>query len=264
MDSTAIRYASIARQFARELVSRPTWAASHLRGWFDERFLIGRHQRWAAERARTVSLGEAQRRLGLDAPKQPDPAAANSRTGGGAVRNSAIPASADASTTLAGLLSRLVEERGFVRVVEVGVGRGATTAAMLRAMDRAGAGHLWSIELPSLRRRWIDEVGSLVPAELRERWTLMLGPSRRELPKLLDRLDDVDLFVHDGVHAFHSQYGDCRTAFAHLSPGGVMIVDDVNNDGFLEAVTGCAGEVFLLDQGKQFPIGIAITRSRSS
>jgi hypothetical protein len=89
--------------------------------------------------------------------------------------------------------------------VETGVANGFSTAFALLALDRNGEGHLHSVDLPRevgrayesrhlLRGRGAcrHPVGLGVrladPAELKERWTLVLGRTQDELPPLLERL----------------------------------------------------------------------------
>lgn len=240
----------VARLLAAEAVRHPTWAAQHLWGWIDERLILRFHRRRMAEARRvTLSLDEALERLGAG-PARPAPQ-------GVSVRSSVIPTTADASPVLRALLAAIVARPGVETVVEVGVGRGATTAAMLAVMAAQDRGCLWSIELPSLRERWTDEVGMLVPRELRSRWTLVLGPARRVLSGLLRRIGPVDVFVHDGVHAYRNQRADLRTAIPNMRPGGVLVVDDVNNDAFFELFER-GFQWFVISQGKEHPIGVAV------
>jgi hypothetical protein len=110
-------------------------------------------------------------------------------------------------------------------VVEVGVARGYTSAALLAAL--APAGRLHSIDLPPLDEDERSFVGTAVPASFRERWSLQLGPSAALLAQLLERTGEIDLFLHDGDHSYRSQREDLETAWPHVRPGGVALVDDI-------------------------------------
>ncbi len=120
-------------------------------------------------------------------------------------------------------------------VVETGVERGYSSATWLVNMSRFGAGQLHSIDLP---RTDVDDpseyTGRLVPHELRARWSLTLGPSRKELPTLLQRLGQIDVFLHDADHAYTAQLEEYRTAWPFIRPGGILISDDVDNFAFIE------------------------------
>ncbi len=65
-------------------------------------------------------------------------------------------------------------------VVETGVARGLTTAAVLRALAANGTGHLWSIDLPPLAESGLSsETAAAVGLAERSRWT----PVRRLEPQ---------------------------------------------------------------------------------
>lgn len=111
-------------------------------------------------------------------------------------------------------------------IVETGVARGFSTAVILTEMARNAHGHLYSLDLPVLDAH-TGFIGAAVPVELRARWTLRLGPSRKHLPRLLREVGDVDVFLHDADHLYASQLREYRTAWDHLRPAGLLISDDV-------------------------------------
>lgn len=131
-------------------------------------------------------------------------------------------------------------------VVETGVANGFSTAFSLQALKANGAGHLHSIDLPREVGREYEpgtfyegegragippgsEPGWLIPQELKERWTLILGRSQDELPPLLERLGTVDTFMHDSEHSFDCMWFEFNAAWPALRPGGVLVSDDVNS-----------------------------------
>jgi Methyltransferase domain len=124
-------------------------------------------------------------------------------------------------------------------VVETGVARGVTTRFILEALERNGHGHLWSIDLPHLFDSTIhDQIGAAVPADRRNRWTYIKGSSRRRLPGLLAGLGSVGVFVHDSLHTARNMRFEMEAIWQVLSPGGVMLIDDVYNQSFREFVDG--------------------------
>lgn len=128
------------------------------------------------------------------------------------------------------------------RVVETGVARGVTSRFILEALERNGAGHLWSIDLPHLFEPGVhDETGAAVPSTCRARWTYVHGSSRRRLPALLRDIGPVNVFVHDSLHTARNMRFEMDEVWNILTPGGLMIVDDVCNQSFREFVTdvGC-------------------------
>jgi hypothetical protein len=118
-------------------------------------------------------------------------------------------------------------------VLETGVAAGITSATALAAMQSNGRGHLYSIDLPPLGTSKEADIGGAIPPELRERWTLEVGPSRILLPKMVERLGSLDIFLADADHSYASQLAEYRTAWPALRDGGLLISDDVANLAFV-------------------------------
>ena len=146
-------------------------------------------------------------------------------------------------------------------VVETGVARGVTTRAILHALRLHGMGHLWSIDRPPLDPALHREIGAAVPAELRSRWTLVRGTSRRELPGLLRRLGRLDLFVHDSLHTERNVRFELRNAWASMAGAGALAVDDVERNPAFEKFLATApveGIVAGADDGRSY-FGLALS-----
>ena len=105
-------------------------------------------------------------------------------------------------TYMARALRGLVHHLQPEEVVETGVAHGVRSRVILEALERNGDGRLSSIDLPwmTIPERQ-DEVGVAKPQELRDRWHFLEGSSRRRLPPLLRRKDQIDLFIHDSLHS---------------------------------------------------------------
>jgi predicted O-methyltransferase YrrM len=112
-------------------------------------------------------------------------------------------------------------------IVETGVLYGASSAHLLAALARNEEGTLYSIELG--RKPWEPPHDHFVPEELRDRWRLIIGDSRRELPALLEWCSPIDMFYHDSLHTFEHMTWEFRTALPHIGPGGILASDDVLN-----------------------------------
>lgn len=110
-----------------------------------------------------------------------------------------------------------------------------TTSVVLHALRANGRGAVWSVELPPKEKNADRTVGILVPDDLKDRWHLRRGSSRRELPRLLRSLGHVDLFIHDSRHSYRNMRREFRTVWPFLREGGVLIADDIDgNDAFRE------------------------------
>jgi predicted O-methyltransferase YrrM len=127
----------------------------------------------------------------------------------------------------------LIQHRSLRTVVETGVAHGVTSRIMLEALDRNGAGHLWSVDLPPLEREWRKQVGMAVAPYAARRWSYIEGTSRLHLPALLARLHAIDLFVHDSLHTERNVRFELGQAWPALNAGGAIVVDDIDaNNGF--------------------------------
>lgn len=114
-------------------------------------------------------------------------------------------------------------------VVETGVARGLTTRVVLEALAANGHGQLYSIDLPPplAPERLSVEAGAAVTDELRSRWTLIEGSSRRRLPGLLRELGTIDMFMHDSRHTRRNIAFELGLAWSALRPGGLILADDI-------------------------------------
>ncbi len=120
-------------------------------------------------------------------------------------------------------------------VVETGVAYGVTSAFVLSALERNEKGMLHSIDLPPLGRDVDNFVGALIPDDVRHRWRLYRGVTKRVMPKLVARLDTVDMFIHDSLHTYRNIRFELDEVSPHLSAGAVVLADDIDeNPAFLE------------------------------
>ena len=145
-----------------------------------------------------------------------------------------IPANFDASPCLAQISYCICHLLRPTLVVETGVARGVTSAFILRALAENGKGHLYSIDLPTLHRKAESFTGTAIPEELKGRWTLRLGDSQHMLPRLLQQIGAIDMFIHDSRHTYQHQMMEYTIVWPYLQSGGVLISDDVYNDAFIE------------------------------
>jgi hypothetical protein len=250
-DVRSNRYSSALRRAVRH----PHWFAENARGWARRR-LAGQAIFDPTERGipllpAEIAVSEA---IGIDPARYR------------ATRDELLPHQGGhlgelaARRLLREVVGVVVRELRPAVMVETGVARGASTAVALAAMDANGSGRLYSVDLPPLALGE-DRVGELVPARLRERWTLELGPAREVLPRLLAEVPLVDVFLHDAEHTYKGQLQDLRQAWPSLSPRGVVICDDVINAAFVDFAAEVSRTPYLIrSPGHADPIGIMSAR----
>ena len=138
-------------------------------------------------------------------------------------------------------------------VVETGVSRGVVTRVILEAMDRNGAGRLYSIDLPPNDVDPSDHAGAVVS---RERWTFLQGSSRRHLPRLLRELGTIDVFLHDSQHTERNMHFELMTARRHIRPGGLLMSDDIHeNAAWRDAAAGLEQVIVQERKAGMFAVG---------
>jgi predicted O-methyltransferase YrrM len=142
-------------------------------------------------------------------------------------------------------------------VLETGVAMGVSSAVILEGMEDNGRGHLFSLDLPGLPANAQALTGRAVPAHLRLRWSLSLGPSRQLLPELARAKGPIDLSVHDADHSYRGQLEEYRTVWPYLRPGGILISDDVCNPAFIDFAAGVREQPYLVpEEGDSCAVGL--------
>jgi predicted O-methyltransferase YrrM len=123
----------------------------------------------------------------------------------------------------------LVRHLRATKVIETGVAHGVTSRFVLEGLRRNGGGRLWSIDLPPQTMSELhDQIGMAVDHDLANAWTYIRGSSRRYLPRLLQAVGMIDLFIHDSQHTEYNMLFEMRTAWQLIRPGGAMVVDDID------------------------------------
>lgn len=116
-------------------------------------------------------------------------------------------------------------------VVETGVAAGFSSSAILLALKRNGAGHLYSSDFPYFRLAEPGRyVGMLVADELRSRWTLRCDGDRNNLPWIVKQVETIDLFHYDSDKSIDGRNFALRTVQSKLGDNAVIIFDDIQDN----------------------------------
>jgi hypothetical protein len=137
-----------------------------------------------------------------------------------------FPLAYNAAPSLARVCYALCRALRPAVVLETGVAYGASSSFITKALELNGAGELHSVDRAPVRPGVESYVGALVPDELRHRWTLHRGTSRRLVPRLLPSLGEIGLFIHDSQHTYRNVSWELRTVTPHLSRPAAVVVDD--------------------------------------
>ncbi|THE63946.1 class I SAM-dependent methyltransferase [Salinadaptatus halalkaliphilus] len=138
-------------------------------------------------------------------------------------------------------------------IIETGVCNGVSTLIILLALSKNEGGELYSIDFPMPADESLPEFretaypeghafsaipadkepGWIVPESLGDRWELVVGKSQRELPKLIRKFDEIDMFIHDLEHSHPCMMFEYELAWEWLRSDGLLLTDDIHfNDSF--------------------------------
>lgn len=203
---------------------------------------IGRAARiaaeWAEERACSIrqaldSLGGADERCIVE--DFPDAIAVATQLELQATAQKGWGSSAD-------LIYSICETIEARNVVETGVAHGFSSLAILLSVTRRG-GHLWSVDMPSPNLRDQTEVGIVVPAALRQAWTLERSPDSVGLPKVLAKAPPFDFCHYDSDKSYEGRQLSYPRLWASLRHGGVFMSDDIADNTAFRDFAAEIGEV---------------------
>ena len=124
-------------------------------------------------------------------------------------------------------------------VLETGVANGVSSSSfILKALSENSYGRLYSIDLHCREGVTVPlgkKLGWIIPKEIRDRWSLMLGESTKVLPRLLSKVGSIDIFLHDSRHLYRTMMSEYFAVWPYLNEGGLLISDDViENDAFID------------------------------
>lgn len=121
------------------------------------------------------------------------------------------------------------------RIFEIGTFRGASSELMLRLLPKAEVISIAFVSEAKGKRQFnndeltVEEVGALVSAENRDRYTQLIGDSHKIDPQAFVRDHGrMDLVFIDGDHSREGVRQDTALARAILSPGGAIAWHDAN------------------------------------
>ncbi len=127
------------------------------------------------------------------------------------------------SSRLIYLLVRIIRP---IQIVETGVANGISTYFILNALIKNNFGSLISIDID-------NNVASFLNDEERKRWRLKVldvkRNPRKQFLKIIEELQELSIYIHDGDHSYPWQYMEYNTALNKLKPGGILLSDDVDS-----------------------------------
>jgi hypothetical protein len=168
-----------------------------------------------------------------------------------------FPIAHNAAPSLARLCYALCRALRPAVVLETGVAYGVSSSFITKALALNGHGELHSVDRAPVRPGVESHIGALVPDELRSRWTLHRGTSRRLLPRLLPELGGLSLFIHDSQHTYRNVSWELRTVVPHLTGPAAVLVDDTAANRAFEDWVERSRPAFSAVVAEE-PVGVAV------
>jgi predicted O-methyltransferase YrrM len=131
-------------------------------------------------------------------------------------------------------------------IVQTGVCNGLSSAFMMLGLVKNGPqGSLHVIDMPPVFNSkdpgWTikgqvygvvipegKSSGWMVPDAYRNRFEVWNGDAKDLLPKMVDKVNSIDLFYHDSDHTYDHMMFEFREAKRKLRPGGLIVGDDIS------------------------------------
>ena len=135
-------------------------------------------------------------------------------------------------------------------IVETGTSMGWSSFMILNAFKREKEGHLYSFDLDDSESVKKDGgVGYLVPDYLKKNWTLIIGDTKTQLKPFLQKLGQIDMFIHDSEHSYDTMMFEYSLAWKFLKNNGILCSDDINHSkAFDEFITIHKNEIVNLNK----------------
>jgi len=110
-------------------------------------------------------------------------------------------------------------------------GSGLSSIMMLQALHENQRGVLYSIDIDPNSKNQED----FLPKHLKKHWKLMIGDSKKKLPKLLTEVDKIQMFLHDSLHSYEHMMFEFQTVWPAIEKNGLLTSHDIFwNSAFMD------------------------------
>ena len=210
-------------------------------------------QAWAAERA--VPVANALEAIGLAEPSAAIPSFPDELVCEGKRRaERACPMGGPGDLALIYAATML---SGALRMIETGVAYGWSSLAILAALDGREGARLVSVDRPYMVVDNEPWVGVVVPERLRSNWDIIREPDRRGLEKAIARMNGrIDLCHYDSDKSYWGRQYAYPLLWDALSPGGVFISDDIQDNMAFAEFVSARGLAFAVTESEGKYVGV--------
>jgi Methyltransferase domain len=118
-------------------------------------------------------------------------------------------------------------------IVETGVAAGYTSQTFLSAIKKNGKGFLYSSDFPYFRIAHPEKyIGILVEDDLKAYWDLHIKGDEINLPQILNKLNEIDIFHYDSDKSYKGRTFATRLIEDKMSKNGFIIYDDIQDNTY--------------------------------
>lgn len=115
--------------------------------------------------------------------------------------------------------------------METGVASGASSSAILQALDFNNCGSLFSSDLAGVIPR--EFAGLCVDEHLRRRWHLYHDGDRVNIPRIVNRVESIDLLHYDSAKGAEEMEWVIAEVVPAMNRFGVIVLDDIDRHSFM-------------------------------
>lgn len=117
------------------------------------------------------------------------------------------------------------------KIIETGVAYGWSSLAVLKALSLTNDGKLYSVDMPYPTKNNENDVGIVIPQNLKKNWSLIRKPDR---PGILDALNQasgqIDLCHYDSDKSWWGRDFAYPILWNALKSNGIFISDDIQDN----------------------------------
>lgn len=118
-------------------------------------------------------------------------------------------------------------------VVETGVAAGFSSYAVLESLRRNKKGRLYSSDFPYFRLPEPEKyIGIIVPDTLKNNWKLYIDGDRKNLPKIIAQVNNIDIFHFDSDKSYLGRKYAMDLIVPKMNADGLLIMDDIQDNSF--------------------------------